>query len=138
MANWIMALSEDSYRSIVKHELLPFYGDSKSQNLIDSTQIGDNLVFYITKKKSLKGLAKIKSKSFLDESIVFGDNRDIEWNQRLKIKFVDSSKETDFKPLIDNLDLIKRKDIVYSAYFVRTLIKISNKDFGFIKKALGL
>lgn len=138
MATWLMVTSEDSFRATSEKGLLGFYGDARGQQLINKTAIGDRIVFYITKKKEARGLFLVESSPFLDESSLYGDHRDNEWNQRIKVKALDSQASCDFDDLRWDLDLIKDKALPYTAYLVNTLVPLSEKDFNTVLAALGI
>lgn len=137
MAYWLMVTSEESYNATSAKQLLGFYGNRLSV-LLDKTSIGDKLLFYITKKRIVRGLFEITSKPFFDDSPLYGDWRDDEWNQRLKLNMINSEASFDFTVLRWDLDFIKDKGVNYSAYFAPTLIKLSEKDFLTIIEALEI
>lgn len=138
VANWLMVTSEESFNATLTKGVLGFYGDSKGAATIRRTAVGDQIIFYVTKKRVVRGLFTVESTPFLDESPLYGDHRDQEWNQRIRIKALDSTAEYDFTMLRWDLDFIVDKGISYSAYLVNTLIPLSDKDFSTIIDALGI
>ena len=136
MQNWLMVTSEESFNATLKKGLLGFYGDSKGQRLISKTSIGDRIVFYVTKQRVVRGVFVVESAPFLDESPLYGNHRDQEWNQRIRVKALSSDSSADFTELRWELDFIKDKALPYSAYLVNTLIPLSEKDFNTITDAL--
>ena len=138
MANWLMVTSEESFNATLAKGVLGFYGDSKGAATIRRTAIGDRIVFYVTKKRVVRGLFTVESVPFLDESPLYCDRRDQEWNQRIRVKALDSTAEYDFTMLRWDLDFIVDKGISYSAYLVNTLIPLSDKDFATIIDAMGI
>lgn len=137
MAYWLMVASEESFAATVKSNKLAFYGDVRGYNLISQTSIGDFIIFYITKKKIIKGVFKIASAPYLDESPMYGDLRDLSWNQRVDLTAIDSEASIDFPRISLNMDLVRDKRVSYQAYLVRTLVPLSFADFGVITRELG-
>jgi predicted RNA-binding protein len=132
-----MVTSPESFQATQNKNLLGFYGDSKSQ-ILYQTAVGDIVVFYVTKEKVVRGVFEVASEPFLDLTPMYGDDRDDRWNQRIKLKPVDTDASFDMRVLKWDLDFIKDKGLSYSAYLVNTLIKLTEKDFATIIEALDL
>lgn len=138
MAKWLMVTSEESFNATLNHEVLGFYGSSHGNRLISKTSVGDLIVFYVTKKRIVKGLFEVASAPFLDESPLYGDERDAQWNQRIRLKVIEPEASYDFTVLRWDLDFIKDKGIAYSSYFAPTLVRLSDKDFNTITEAMEI
>lgn len=138
MAKWLMVTSEESFNATSKHHVLGFYGSSHGNRLISKTSKGDLIVFYVTKKRIVKGLFEVTSEPFLDESPLYGDERDTQWNQRIRLNVIEPEASYDFTALRWDLDFIKDKGISYSSYFAPTLVRLSDKDFNTITEAMGI
>lgn len=106
MAKWLMVTSEESFNATLKHQVLGFYGSSHGNRLISKTSKGDLIVFYVTKKRIVKGLFEVTSEPFLDESPLYGDERDTQWNQRIRLNVIEPEASYDFTILRWDLDFI--------------------------------
>ena len=138
MANWLVVVSEDSFNVSQNKGVLGFYGDLRGSNLIHKTKPGDRLVFYITKKKVVQGLFQIASEPYFDESSLYGDQRDLSWNQRIRLTVVNSNASAEMGRIARDLDFIKSHACSYGAYLRKTLVEVSDKDLATVLDAMGI
>lgn len=136
MNTWLMVTSEESFNATARAGVLGFYGNQAGHNLISQTAVGDRIIFYITKKKVLRGLFEIASEPYLDESRLYGDHRDTEWNQRLKLRVIDARAEADIYSVCDHLEFTN-KSLNFGMYLLKTLRKLPPADVETITSAMG-
>lgn len=137
MRTWLMVTSEDRFKASLKAGMIGFYGDLAGHTLINRTAVGDRLIFYITKKKVLRGLFEVASEPFFDESPLYGDERDSEWNQRLKLRAIDPKAEAPIQAVISELEFTN-KSSNYGMYLLKTLRELPPADVETISQAMGL
>jgi len=115
------------------HKVIGFYDfNTKIDEILKGIQIGDKIYCYITKEKVLDAYFEVDKLPFLDDKPIY-DDRDVVYALRIGVKLKKRGKQIDFKKHIaPKLDLIKRKDISYAAYFVQTLQKLNEKDAKFL------
>lgn len=132
-----MVTSEESFNATARTGLLGFYGDQAGHTLINQTSIGDRIIFYITKKKILRGLYEVVGDPFLDESPLYGDQRDKEWNQRIRVRAIDPDAEADIYTVVDRLEFTNRS-LNFGMYLLKTLRKLPPADVDTITSAIGV
>lgn len=137
MRTWLMVTSDESFKATAKTSLLGFYGDMAGQTLINRTAVGDRIIFYITKQKVLRGLFEITSEPFLDESPLYGDHRDSEWNQRVKVRAINAKAQADIQSVVNDLEFTN-KSRNYGLYLLQTLRELPPADVATIAKAMKL
>lgn len=96
------------------------------------------MFFYITKEMVIASCGRVSKEVYDDDSPLFDSKYQEPYSRRIGIDFSASDANVDFRyGIAPKLDLVKRKDIGYSAYLVAQFIKLSPHDEEIIGQALS-
>lgn len=138
MTTWLCILNESNWR-IVKNKNIWGVSNRHAQ-LIRHVKEGDSLVFYIKGLYEVAGIFEVVSSPFQDSKRIFNANgfdQKERFKDRVRIQEkIVPSEPFDFRALIPDLELFKRKDRWGPRLQGRAMIKLSDQDFHLIRKAL--
>ena len=142
--NWLVVISEDNFQIALENELIGV--SERWRKPLEVMQEGDNIVFYISKKKvgkggphscvsEFRGLAEVTGPLFLDKERIWHSKGDEIFSCRRKIRFVSADAKVKVSDISGSLEFIKNPDY-WMLYFLTVIRKISDADYKIIKKAL--
>ena len=128
---------EDNWKIVKKQRI---WGVSKrNRGKLKSVNLGDHLIFYIT-RNGIGGIFKVISNTFENDTRIFDSRRFIKevFPYRVKLKpILIPKKFIEFKPFISQLRFIKRKDKKWATSIQgRAMISISKEDYEIIESSL--
>lgn len=137
MNNYLFVSSRTTRDIAKKKGVIGFHDRTNTlNNTFANMEKGDRIFFYVTKEKIIDGYAILTKEMFLSEDKIY-NNLDELCVRRIGVD-VKESKKADFTKLISNLTFIKKKKgVVWSAYLVKNLIKLNEKDVSILEKAIN-
>lgn len=134
MNYWICILNRENFNIVIQKQI---WGVAERyKNILSKVNIGDKLIFYITKESVFNGISEVASDSFIDEDELFlSIKKDIKqkFPFRIKIKpVVFFEQMTPIKPIILKLDFIKHKKRFQVHFMGKAMIPIGEKDISTI------
>ena len=136
MINYLFVCSRTTYEIAKTKNIIGFHDQTNSlNNVFSKMEKGDRIFFYITKEKVVDGYAIVSEEMYLDDKKIYDNLNDL-CVRRIGVK-VHKANKTNFIPLIDQLSFIKKKKgVVWSAYLVKNLIILNEKDTITLEKAV--
>ena len=136
---YILVTSKDDFSIDIQNELnvigLPHSKRATAQKL----QIGDRLVFYISKLGAFGGIAEVTSDYYYSKEKIWSDEYDL-WPHRVRSKsifhFKNITKVISIKSIWDNITFIKNKH-KWGCYFQGSLRSITKEDYQVIHDAFS-
>lgn len=140
--HYLFVCSPESYKSATEIGVIGYYDDliNRSGQDFIKAQTGDLIFIYVSGKKSIDAVAEVVKGYYFDDKKIFSKHNLYIFPHRIEVKILKKDIGLDFKSLIDKLDMIKDKTgrVVYSAYFVKSFIALSDKDAKLIADAAEL
>lgn len=144
-SKWLVTISEDNFQIALEKGLIGV--SHRWRKPLEEMKEGDNIIFYIGKKKVGKGgpnssvsefagLAEVASPVFVTKERIW-HSRGIElFPYRRKIKFSSTKTRAKALEICHSLGFIKNPDY-WMLYFFTAIRKLSDVDYETIKKALS-
>lgn len=143
-SKWLVTISEDNFQIASNKGLIGV--SHRCHKLLGEMKEGDNIIFYISKKKVGKGgphgcvsefagLAEVVGPVFVSEEHIWHSKGTETFPYRRKIKFVPTVTKIKALEICHSLNFIKNPDY-WMLYFLTAVRKISDGDYETIKKAL--
>jgi hypothetical protein len=136
MNNYLFVCSRETRNLAKSKSLIGFFDHTGAlNNEFKVMQKGGRIFFYVTKEKIIDGFAIIKKEMFWDDQILY-KHMDELCARRIGVEVIDT-KLIDFMSLVPKLSFIKKKKgVVWSAYLVRNLIRLNEKDAEILEDSL--
>lgn len=143
MRNWLVTISDDNFRVALDKQILGV--SQRWHKPLEAMQEGDNITFYIGKKKIGKGgprssiaqfagLAKVLGPPFVSDERIWHSKGTENFRYRRKINFSSRAK-TSARELVPFLKFVGKPDY-WMLYFLTVIREISETDFQIIKTKL--
>jgi predicted RNA-binding protein len=134
MNYWICIINRENLNIVIQKQI---WGVAERYKyLLSKVNVGDRLIFYVTKESVFGGVSEVASDGFIDEEEIFlpiKTDRKQKFPFRFKIKPVVFLKQiTPIEPLIIKLDFIKKKNRFQVHFMGKAMIPIGEKDFNTI------
>jgi len=130
MNYWICILNRENFNIVIQKQ--KWGVAERYKKILYNVNVGDKLIFYITKESVFNGVSEVASDSFIDEEDIFlslKKDRTQKFSHRIKIKPVIFLEQiTPIKPIILKLDFIKRKKNFQMHFMGKAMIPIGEND----------
>jgi predicted RNA-binding protein len=136
-------MSEDNFEISKQRNLIGMRGSKKRD--LDKMQVGDMVVFYVTKKaidssssdssskvQAFKGIGEITSETFSSDEPIWKTLDNDLFPHRKKVKFLDTDLNVPIRPLIEKLSFVKNP-VRWAFPFLRGYVEIKASDLDLIK-----
>ena len=139
MANYYMiTTTEIDFEWDIENKFSCIGLPSRYKKTLISLEIGDKIVFYVSKQSKFMGIVEVEGDYFYSEEQIWDDPYDL-WPCRRKTKpiiYKDSFEDGVYiKDIWDNLDLIKNKS-KWGCQVQGSFRKLSDHDYLIIEKSL--
>lgn len=142
---WLVTISEDNFQIALGKELIGV--SHRRRKLLEEMKEGDNITFYISKKRvgrggprssvsEFAGLAQVVGPVFLSEERIWHSKGEETFPYQRKIKFSSSVARAKASEICHSLEFIKNQDY-WMLYLLTVIRKISDADYETIKRALA-
>lgn len=143
--NWIVVTTEDNFAISIKHNIIGVSFWRRS--ILMSVKKGDNLVFYITRKRAGYRYPHERVCEFASIGVVVGtpfESQEEIWEgppgevypYRVQVKIYKSKTRVRVSKVVNQLSFIKNKER-WGVSFLASMREISDNDFKTIKKMLA-
>ncbi len=138
LMNYLVVCKPQSYAVTKETGVIGYYDELINRSGTDFKNVkrGDKVFFYVSGKKTIEGVAQVTESYFFDNAMVYGTDKNYVYPHRIRVQMQQDGLAIDFKKLVPQLELIKDKSgrVVYSAYFVRAFIALSEADSDLLEK----
>jgi len=143
-SKWLVTISEDNFQIALNKELIGV--SHRWHKPLEEMKEGDNITFYISKKKvgrggphssvsAFAGLAEVDGPVFVSEEHFWHSKGAKAFPYRRKIKFLPTVARIKALEICHSLEFIKNPDY-WMLYFLTAIRKLSDADYETIKSAL--
>lgn len=142
---WLVTISEDNFQIALEKGLIGV--SDRWHRPLEEMREGDNIIFYIGKKKVGKGgphssvsefagVAEVTGPVFVSEECIWHSKGEETFPYQRKIKFPSSVAREKASEICRSLEFIRNPDY-WMLYFLTAIRKLSDADYETIKKALS-
>lgn len=140
--NYLLVCSPESYKTTLQTGVIGYYDDMINRSGKDfiSAKEGDRVFIYVSGKKGIDAVAEVTKGYYFDDKKIFSSHKIYIFPHRIEVKVLKKEIGLDFKKLVDRLEMIKDKSgrVVYSAYFVKSFMALSDNDAALMSKETGM
>lgn len=140
--NYLLICSPDNYQITRKTGVIGYYDALiiKSGQDFLNVQKGEKIFIYVAGKKVIDAVAEVTKEYYFDEKPLFISGGGYRLPHRIGVMILKEQIGLDFKSLVNKLDMIKDKTgrVVYSAYFVKSFLTLSEHDNELLSSATGV
>lgn len=140
--NYLLICSPESFKTTLQTGVIGYYDDMINRSGKDfvNAQEGDRVFIYVSGKKGIDAVSEVVKGYYFDDKKIFSSHKTYIFPHRIEVKILKKDIGLDFKTLVDRLEMIKDKTgrVVYSAYFVKSFMALSDKDAALLSKETGM
>jgi len=144
-SKWLVTISEDNFQIALKEGLIGV--SHRWRKPLEEMKEGDNIIFYIGKKKvgrggpnssvsEFAGLAEVASPVFVGKERIWHSKETETFPYRRRIKFLPAATRVKALKICHSLEFIRNPDY-WMLYFLTAIRKLSDADYETIKRAVG-